>query len=34
MARQKMYYKWDIPTSIVEIVKAICADYERRDDGY
>lgn len=31
MARQKMYYKWDIPTSIVEIVKAICADYERRE---
>ena len=31
MARQKMYFKWDMPTSIVEIVKAICADYDRRE---
>lgn len=31
MARQKMYFKWDMPTSIVEIVKAICADYARRE---
>lgn len=31
MARQKMYFKYDIPTTIVEIVKAICGDYERRE---
>lgn len=30
MPRQKMYYKWDIPTSVVNIVKSHCADYERR----
>ena len=30
MPRQKMYYKWDIPTSVVNIVKCHCADYDRR----
>ena len=29
MARQKMYFKWEIPTSVVDIVKTLCADYDR-----
>lgn len=31
MGRQKLYFQYDIPTSIVELVKAICADYDRRE---
>lgn len=31
MAKPKKYLKWEIPTSVVEIVKAICADYDRRE---
>jgi uncharacterized membrane-anchored protein len=31
MPKPKLYFKWDIPTSIVDIVKAICADYDRRE---
>lgn len=31
MAKQKMYFKYDIPTSVVEMVKAICLDYNRRE---
>ena len=31
MSRQKMYFKWEIPTSVVDIVKTICADYDRRE---
>lgn len=31
MARKKLYYRYEIPTSIVSIVKAICADYDRRE---
>ena len=31
MARQKLYFKYDIPTSVVDIVKTICVDYERRE---
>lgn len=31
MARQKMYFKYEIPTSIVEIVKVVCSDYDRRE---
>lgn len=31
MSRQKMYFKWDIPTSVVDIVKTVCADYDRRE---
>ena len=31
MSRQKMYFKWEIPTSVVDIVKTICADYGRRE---
>ena len=31
MARQKMYFKWEIPTSVVDIVKTVCADYGRRE---
>ena len=31
MARTKKYFNYEIPKGIVEIVKAICADYVRRD---
>ena len=31
MARTKMYYRWEIPTGVVAIVKSVCADYERRE---
>ena len=31
MARPKMYFKWEIPTSVVDIVKMVCADYDRRE---
>lgn len=27
----KYYHKYEIPPSVVNIVKTICADYERRD---
>ncbi len=28
--RSKIYYKWNIPGTVVEIVKSVCADYDRR----
>ena len=31
MARQRMYFKWEIPSSVVDIVKTVCADYDRRE---
>ena len=31
MAREKMYYSWKIPESVVHLVNALCADYERRE---
>ena len=31
MARQNLYFKYDIPTSFVDIVKTVCADYNRRE---
>ena len=31
MARQRIYFKWEIPTTVVKIVNSICADYERRE---
>jgi len=31
MARHKMYFNHEIPTSVVEIVKAVCGDYDRRE---
>lgn len=31
MARQRLYYKYEIPPLVVEIVKALCADYDRRE---
>lgn len=30
MARKKIYYDWHIPSSVVKIVTAYCADYDRR----
>ncbi len=31
MPRQKMYFKWEIPTSVVNVTVAILADYSRRE---
>ena len=31
MARQKIYFKHEIPSSVVDIVKTLCADYVRRE---
>lgn len=30
MARRRIYYKWGIPKSVVVVVVALCADYDRR----
>lgn len=30
MSRKRIYYNWEIPRSVVNIVQSICADYERR----
>lgn len=31
MPKPKRYYQYELPTSVVEIVKTICADYTRRE---
>lgn len=31
MARKRIYYRWDIPSSVVIIVNAVLADYARRE---
>lgn len=31
MARQRIYWKWNIPSTVVSIVNSICADYGRRE---
>ena len=31
MAREKMYFSWEIPSSVVYMVNAICTDYDRRE---
>ena len=31
MPKPKLYFKYDIPTTVVEIVKTLCADYNRRE---
>lgn len=31
MSREKEYFKYDIPTSVVCLVQAVCADYKRRE---
>ena len=31
MARQRIYFKWEIPSTVVKIVNSICADYDRRE---
>lgn len=33
MARRKIYYKWELPCAVVEIVRGICADYDRRENA-
>ena len=30
MPRPKLYRKWVIPDNVVDIVKSVCADYDRR----
>ena len=30
MARRRIYYHWEIPSTVVNIVNSICADYDRR----
>ena len=31
MSKKKIYYDWQVPFSVVKIVNALCADYERRE---
>lgn len=33
MAKTKIYYRWEIPSSVVRLVEAICADYDRREQA-
>ena len=30
MPRQRIYFKWGIPKTVVTVVVALCADYDRR----
>ena len=30
MARHKQYFKWEVPATVVTLVKAHCNDYDRR----
>ena len=30
MARRKIYYRYEVPSTVVSIVKGICSDYTRR----
>ena len=31
MPKPKMYFQFELPSSVVEIVKTVCADYTRRE---
>lgn len=31
MPRTKKYFKWELPASVVDIVKAVVSDYDRRE---
>lgn len=31
MPKPKMYFQFELPSSVVEIVKAVCVDYARRE---
>ena len=33
MGRPRIYYEWEVPREVVEIVRGICADYERRENA-
>lgn len=33
MGRPKKYYEWDLPRSVVEVIRGVCADYERRENA-
>lgn len=33
MGRPKKYYDWEVPSSVVDVVRGICADYERRESA-
>ena len=30
MGRRRKFYSWDIPNTVVAVVKTLCADYQRR----
>lgn len=30
MAKHRIYHKWEIPSTVVDIVRAVCDDYDRR----
>ena len=30
MSKNKIFYKWNVPKTVEDIVRAICADYDRR----
>ena len=30
MAKPRIYHKWEIPRTVVELVRAVCDDYDRR----
>lgn len=31
MPKPKLYFQFELPSSVVEIVKTVCADYTRRE---
>lgn len=31
MSKSKLYFQFELPSSVVEIVKTLCADYNRRE---
>lgn len=33
MPRRKEYFKWEIPKTVVELVRGICGDYKRRENA-
>ena len=30
MSRHRVYFEWELPAGVVEVVRAICLDYKRR----
>lgn len=33
MGRPRKYYEWELPKSVVEVIRGVCADYERRENA-